>query len=127
MRKKHFSNSGAGMTGYTQARMNVDSILMHACLLSRFSCAQLCVTPWTVALQPPLSKGFSRQENWSRLPFPCPGDLCDPGIKPHLLCLPALAAGFFTTSAIWKITSECITNLNVKNELLLRRNHGKSL
>ena len=85
MRKKHFSNNGARITGCTQARINVDSILTHACLLSRFSCAELCVTLWTVALQSPLSKGFSRQENWSRLPFPCPGDLCDPGIEPTSL------------------------------------------
>ena len=39
------------------------------------------VTPWTVAHQVPLSIGFSRQEHWSGLPFPSPGDLPDPGIK----------------------------------------------
>ena len=39
-------------------------------------------TPWTVARQAPLSMGFSRQEYWSGLPFPSPGDLPDPGIKP---------------------------------------------
>ena len=39
--------------------------------------------PWTVAHQAPLSMGFSRQEYWSRLPFPSPGDLPDPGIKPR--------------------------------------------
>ena len=39
-------------------------------------------TPWTVAYQAPLSMGFSRQEYWSGLPFPSPGDLPDPGIKP---------------------------------------------
>ena len=39
-------------------------------------------TPWTVARQSPLSKGFSRQEYWSGLPNPSPGDLSDPGIKP---------------------------------------------
>ena len=39
-------------------------------------------TPWTVALQGLLSMGFSRQEYWSRLPIPSPGDLPDPGIKP---------------------------------------------
>ena len=39
-------------------------------------------TPWTVACQAPLSMGFSRQECWSGLPFPSPGDLSDPGIKP---------------------------------------------
>ena len=39
------------------------------------------VTPWTVACQAPLSMGFSRQEYWSGLPFPSPGDLPDLGIK----------------------------------------------
>ena len=45
------------------------------------SCPTLC-NPWTVAYQAPLSMGFSRQECWSGLPFPSPGDLPDPGIKP---------------------------------------------
>ena len=40
-------------------------------------------TPETVALQAPLSMGFSRQEYWSSLPFPSPGDLLDPGIEPR--------------------------------------------
>jgi len=39
--------------------------------------------------------GFSRQEYWSGLPFPPPGDLPDPGIKPKSLALPVLAGGFF--------------------------------
>ena len=47
--------------------------------------------------QAPLSMGFSRQEYWSRLPFPPPGDLPDPGIKPASLVSPALAGRFFTT------------------------------
>ena len=42
---------------------------------------QLFVTPRTVAFQPPPSMGFSRQEYWTGLPFPSPGDLLDPGIK----------------------------------------------
>ena len=42
----------------------------------------LFVTPWIVARQAPLSMGFSKQEHWSGLPFPSPGDLPDPGIKP---------------------------------------------
>ena len=50
--------------------------------------------PWTVAYQDPLSMGFPRQEHWSGLPFPSPGDLPDPGIK---LGSPALAGGLFTT------------------------------
>ena len=47
------------------------------------------MNPWTVARQVPLSMGFSRQEYWSRLPFPSPGDLPDPGIEPEF---PALEA-----------------------------------
>ena len=43
----------------------------------------MLATPWTVASQAPLSMGFSRQEHWSGLPFPSPGDLPDPGIKPE--------------------------------------------
>ena len=52
------------------------------CVLSRFSRVRLFVTPWTVARQAPLSMGFSRQESWSGLPRPPPGDLPDPGLKP---------------------------------------------
>ena len=59
---------------------------------------QLFQTPWTVAYQAPLSMQFSRQEYWSGLPFPSPGDLPDPGIKLASLVSPALADGFFTTS-----------------------------
>ena len=47
------------------------------------------MTPRTVARQAPLSKGFSRQEYWSGLPCPPPGDLPDPGIKPGSLALEA--------------------------------------
>ena len=50
--------------------------------LSRFSYVQFFVIPWTVAFQAPLSMRFSRQEYWSELPFPSPGDLPDRGIKP---------------------------------------------
>ena len=44
---------------------------------------RLLATPWTVARQVPLSMGFSRQKYWNGLPFPPPGDLPDPGIKPR--------------------------------------------
>ena len=47
------------------------------------SCVRLFVTPWAVAHQAPPSMGFSRQEYWSGLPFPSPGDLPDPGIEPR--------------------------------------------
>ena len=55
--------------------------------------------PWTVALQASLSIGFSKQEYWSGLSCPPLGDLADPGIEPVSLKSPALAGGFFTTSA----------------------------
>ena len=71
-------------------------------MLSHFSCVHLFVSPWTVAHQAPLSMGFSMQEYWSGLPCPPPGDLPDPGIKPASLMSPALAGGFFTTSAAWE-------------------------
>ena len=58
-----------------------------ACVLSHFSCVWLFATLWTVACQAPLSTGFSRQEYWSGLPWPPPGDLPDPRIKSGLLCL----------------------------------------
>ena len=51
-------------------------------MLSHFSRVWLFATPWTVTHQAPLSMGFSRQEHWSGLPFPSPGDLPDAGIKP---------------------------------------------
>ena len=54
-------------------------------------------TPWTVVHQAPLSMGFSRHEYWSGLPFPPPGDLPHPGIKPVSPVSPALANGFLTT------------------------------
>ena len=58
------------------------------------------VTPWTVAHQAPLSVGFSRQEDWSGLPFPPPGDLCDPGLEPVTPVAPELAGGFFTAELV---------------------------
>ena len=57
----------------------------------------LFATLWTVALQSPLSMGFSRQEYWSGLPFPPPGYLPNPGVKPVSPVSPALAGRFFTT------------------------------
>ena len=50
--------------------------------LKSLSRIRLFVTPWTVAYHAPPSMGFSRQEYWSGLPFPSPGDLPDPGIEP---------------------------------------------
>ena len=69
------------------------------CVLSCFSFIQLFATPWTAACQAPVSIRFSRQVG---LPSPPLGDLPDPGIKPTSLVSPALAGGFFTTSATWE-------------------------
>ena len=66
------------------------NIIVVVARLSRFSRVQLFVTLWTVACQTPLSMGFSRQEYWSGLSFPPPGDLPDPGIKPTSLASPVL-------------------------------------
>ena len=64
--------------------------------ISCSSCVQLCATLWAIAHQAPLFMGFSRQEYWSGLAFLTSGGLPNPGIEPKS---PALAGGFFTTSA----------------------------
>ena len=63
---------------------------------------QLFVTPWTVALQGPLSMRFSRQEYWNRLPCSNPEDLPHPGIEPAFLVSPAFESKFFTTVLLGK-------------------------
>ena len=73
-----------------------------ACMLSHFSHVLLFVTLWTIAWQAALSMGFSRQEYWSGLPCPPPGDLPDHEMEPLSLISPALADGFFTTSTTWE-------------------------
>ena len=72
---------------------------MHA---ECFSCVQPFVTLWTVAHQAPLSLRLSRQEYWSGLSCPPPGDLPDPEIEPASFMNPALAGGFFTTNSTWE-------------------------
>ena len=73
-----------------------------------YVCVKLCptlfVTLWTIAHKAPLIMWFSRQEYWSELPCPPPGDLPDSGIKPLSSMSSAMAGGFFTTSAIWEIS-----------------------
>ena len=61
------------------------------------------LTPWTIARQVLLSMEFPRQENWSGLPFPTPGNLPNPGIKPTSLASPALAGEFSTTEPSGKL------------------------
>ena len=63
--------------------------------------------------------GFSRQEYWSGLPCPPPGDLPNPGIEPVSLTSPALAGRFFTTSATWEALAQEV--LNSKNRVTLEQ------
>ena len=72
----------------------IESTLCCVCSVAHH--VQLFANQWTVAPQAPLSMGFSRQEYWSRLPFPPPGDFPDLGIKPISLVSPALAGGLLS-------------------------------
>ena len=77
------------------------------CMLSRFSHVQLSVTLWSVACQAPLSMGFSRQESWSGLPRPSPGDLPDSGIEPASLASPAMEA-----RTTWEAPHRTVVGIN---------------
>ena len=80
----HFSINGGKTHSNTE---------LELCCAQWLSRVRLFVTPWTtVAQQSPLSMGFSRQEYWSGLPFPPPGNLPDLGMKPVSSASPALAA-----------------------------------
>ena len=57
-------------------------LIFLLCTCQLLSRVQLFATPWTIARQAPLSMGFSRQDNWSELTFPFPGDIPNPGIEP---------------------------------------------
>ena len=75
--------------------VNMRGMTLYTCMLSHFSHVWLFSTPWTVALQAPLPMGFSRQEYWSGLLDPSPGDLPNPGTEPVSLMSLALAGGLF--------------------------------
>ena len=83
-----------GKIWWVLQKLNIGSPYTHAQSLSH---VQLFETPYIVAPQVPLFMEFSRQEDWSGLPFPTPGDLPDQGIESTSLVSPALADGFFTT------------------------------
>ena len=79
------------------------------------SCVRLLVTPWTTAYQAPPSMGFSRQEYWSGLPFPSPGDLLHPEMDPRSPALQADSAfqtdtDFFTLVIKFKRNWWCPNN-----------------
>ena len=75
-------------------RSELEPHRMHACMVMSGS-----VTPQSVAHQAPLSVGFPKQEHWSGLPFPSPGDLPDPGARTASPASPVLAGGFFTSTS----------------------------
>ena len=76
---------------------------LFPCLLVAVQSVPSCVSFFaTLASQAPLSMGFYRQEYWSGLPYLPPGDLPNLGTEPESLMSPALAGGFFTTSATWE-------------------------
>ena len=77
-------------------------MLKHGCVCAwLLSCVRLFATPWTIAHQAPLSMGVSRQEYWSGLPCPPPGDLPNPGIKPRS---PVLQADSLSSEPLGKFT-----------------------
>ena len=71
--------------------------MFKKCKCQSFSCVQLSVIPWAAAHQAPLSMEFSRQEYWSELPFPSPGDLPNPGSEPRS---PTLQADALTSEPL---------------------------
>ena len=89
-------SGNCGKTFFKKLRLAASTVVrrmfgtLH--MLSCLSRILLFVTPWTVACKASLSMGFSRQEYWSELPFPRPGELPDPGIKPSSPASPALQA-----------------------------------
>ena len=97
--QRQSTRNGLGGSESCQQQMGTEAYQsikesMHVYILSH---VQLSAIPWTMACQVPLSMGFSRQEYWSGVPFPSPGDLPDPGIEPLSPESPAMAGRFFTT------------------------------
>ena len=117
-------------------------ICLYVCVcfcvcVQSLSHVQLFVTPWIAAHQVPLSMGFSRQEYWSGLPFPPPGELLDPGIEPVSSVSPVLQADFLPLShwitTKWKIHQEMgipdyficlLRNLYAGQEATVKTRHG---
>ena len=98
--------AGDGPWGLQKSQLNNRQSVSNRSLLivgwwwvESLSGVQLFLILWAVAHQAPLSLRFPRQEYWTGLPFPSPGDLPDPEIDPASPASPALAGGFFTTKS----------------------------
>ena len=111
-----FCSEGSSCLTEETRYIRTNSKMCCAVLVFSRSVVPDSATPWTVARQAPLSMGFSRQEYWSGLPCPPPGELPDPGIEPMSH---ALAGGFFTTSTTW---DSSLTSI-----LILTEGESKSL
>ena len=94
--------------------------VLHCCHV------QLFAAPWTVACQAPLSMEFSRQEYWNVLPFSIPGNAPYLGTEPTSLASPALASGFFTTSATLEAQWTFLTIFSHNISYEETENHPKS-
>ena len=101
---KQFTQVYSSSLHFAQLPLDITLSLVgtRACMLSHFSCVRLFEILWTIACQALLSIGLPMQEFWSGLPYPPPGDLPDPQIKPASFMSPALVGGFFTTSTTWE-------------------------
>ena len=95
-------------------RLRYSTLLPSYCCLVAKLHLNLLVTLWAVACQALLTMAFSRQEYWSGLPFPSPGDLPYPGIKPTSS---ALAGGFFTTEPPGKPYKQLFPQLKLLEKL----------
>ena len=93
---------------------NTESLLhVHVYMVSHFTAVQLFATLWIMACQFLLSVGFSRQEHWSGLPCPPPGNLPNPGMELISLTLPALTGRFLTRSATWEAPLRCMPKTDI--------------
>ena len=108
--KKQRRPGAAKKKSTSYVHKNLTHACLHVCMLSRFSRVQLCATLWTTACQAPLCMGFSRQEYWSGLPCPPPGDLPNPGIEPALPASPALQEDYLPTESPG-LSHECLKQL----------------
>ena len=90
-------------------------LYISLCQVKSLSCVQLFAVPWVVAHQIPPSMGFSRQEYWSGLPFPSPGDLPDAGIEPRS---PALQADALPSEPPGKLSLSIYMYIHIHFQIL---------
>ena len=106
-------------TEWLTLSLSLSDLMMGLCVLS-LSHVWLFASPWTIAHQASLSMEFFRQEYWSGMPFPTPGDLPASGIKPTSLVPPALSGRFLTASTTWEAPTmnyRDVTSSQVRDDL----------